>query len=375
MLVADRQSVAWDKLFSTASYWFHNPDPIGIRATLAVPAALHLSQACTWLMIIGPSSSGKTELHFPLARAYPTVIETADVNVPGLLSLGRGHKGEGVLKRVGIKGLWLIKDFSSIISMREEKRNELLAAMRQIFDGSWSRDTGRGREPWTGVVNIVAAATPAIERAYKVNQELGSRFIHIRLPRPSGDGVRDKATRQAGKKRKMEAELKSVAQELLAGISRPEVNEEWRARIYDAAEMIAHGRTPVIRDHSRTIVDVGDTEGAPRVYQELLALILGDAALDGQEQVGASQLPLLRRLTFNTMPAARGLILQTLTDAQTSLRRTELWEMAGVVWESAFSRTLDELRDALHLIEEERRDGGTFFKLSPMMSKMAQSLM
>lgn len=375
MLVLEKQSVAWKKLLATASYWFHNPDPITIRAALAVPAALNLSQACTWLMIIGPSSSGKTELHFPIARAYSTVIETSDVNVPGLLSLGRGHKGEGALKRLGVKGLWLIKDFGSIIAMREEKRNELLAAMREIFDGSWSRDTGRGREPWTGLVNIVAAATPAIERAYKVNQELGSRFIHIRLSRPSGDGVREKATRQAGKKRKMEAELKAVSQELLTGMSNPDVSEEWRIRIYDAAEMIAYGRTPVIRDRSRTILDVGDTEGAPRVYQELLALILGDAALHGQEEVEMTQLPLLKRLTFNTMPAARGLILQTLADAQTSLRRAELFEMAGVGWDSTFSRTLDELRDALHLIEEEKKDRGTFFKLAPMMSKMAQSLM
>lgn len=374
MPIAEIQHGAWTKLFATASHWFHKPDPIAIRAVLAVPAALNLSQACTWLMIIGPSSSGKTELHFPLGKAYSTVIETSDVNVPGLLSLGKGHRGEGVLKRVGVKGLWLIKDFGSIISMREEKRNELLAAMREIFDGSWSRDTGRGREPWTGMVNIIAAATPAIERAYKVNQELGSRFIHIRLPRPFGQGVREKATLQAGKKRKMEAELKAAAHELLHGMSEPEVNEEWRARIYDAAEMIAHGRTPVIRDHSRTIIDVGDTEGAPRVYQELLALILGDAALYGQREVGRVQLPLLKRLTFNTMPSARGLILQTLADAHSSLRRQELFEMAGVVWDSTFSRSLNELRDALHLIEKEDKDGGTFFKLSPMMSEMAQSL-
>lgn len=377
MQVTNQQELHWTKLFQTVNQWFYQPDPIAIRAALAIPAALHLGQSCVWLMLIGPSSSGKTEIHFPLLRAYPNVKETSDINIAGLMSMGRGHKGEGVLADLGVKGLWLIKDFGSIISMREEKRNELLGAMREIFDGKWSRQSGRGGDSWIGTVNIVAAATPAVENAHKVNAELGSRFVHIRLQRPLGDGVREKATLQAGKRGIMAEGIKRAASSLFIDMTNPSVSPEWEKRIYNCAEMVAYARTPVIRSSQKgNIVDVGETEGSTRVYQEILAVILGDAALHGQDEVSPVQLPLLKRLTFDTMPGKRGRILQTLVGASVPLKRADLKETSGVTHDMALTRTIDELGSALGLIDIEQKgpQEGTYIKLGKMMREFSASL-
>lgn len=378
MQVSEQQNIHWTRLFNTVEEWFHNPDPIAIRAALTIPAALHLGQSCVWLMLIGPSSSGKTEIHFPLLRAYPNVEETSDINIAGLMSMGRGHKGEGTLQRLGVKGLWLIKDFGSIISMKEEKRNELLGAMREIFDGKWSRQSGRGGDSWVGTVNIVAAATPAVENAHKVNSELGSRFVHIRLSRPAGDGVRRKAAHQAGKRGIMAEGIKRAAGSLFVDMTSPNVSSEWEGRIYNCAEMIAYARTPVVRSFQKgNIVDVGETEGATRVYQEILSILLGDAALHGQSEIGSPQLPLLKRLTFDTMPGKRGRILQTLSEASTALRRTDLKELCGINHPTAFARALEELGPALKLVDIDHKKGseeGTYARLSPKMSELAKGL-
>lgn len=377
MEVTEQQDIQWTLLSKTVEQWFYQPDPIAIRAALAIPAALHLGQSCVWLMIIGPSSSGKTEIHFPLLRAYPNVEETSDISLPGLQSMGKGHKGEGVLKRLGVKGLWLIKDFGSIISMREEKRNEILAAMREIFDGSWGRGSGRGTDKWVGTVNIVAAATPAVENAHKVNSELGSRFVHIRLNRPSGSGVREKAALQAGKRGKMNEGLKRAASSLFVKMTTPTVTPEWTERIYNCAEMIAYARTSVIWDHRKNItVDVGATEGSTRVYQEILAVILGDAALHGQREITPTQLPLLRRLTFDTMPGNRGKVLSTLSGADAPLRRTDLRETCGITHDTALARSIAELGPALGLVDVTQKgpEEGTYLRLSEKMRKFTKAL-
>ena len=377
MPLADSK-LLYAELEEVVNRWFHNPDPITFRAALAVPAALNLEQSSTWLMIVGPSSSGKTSLHFPMLKAYAKTKETSNVNVPGLLSLAKGHRGEGVLANLGVKGLWLIKDMGSIISMREDKRNEFLASMREIYDGSWTRDSGKGNESWVGNINVVAASTRAIERAYRVNQELGERFIYIRTRRPEGQPLRRKAARQAGQKGKMTSELQAIAKRLLHNMTPAKnfsISEEWEARTFDAAEFVAQARTGIVHDGKRSIVDVLDIEGAPRLYQEMLAILAGDAALHGQNTIDETQFPLLKRLSFDTIPLARGRILEALSDAQTSLRRHDLKEVVGMPWERTYKATLDDLRGGLGIISETKQERETSYTLSKKMRELARAFL
>lgn len=359
--------IQYQELFACLNKWFQDPDPIPVRASLAVAAALDLEQPRTWLLIVGPPSSGKTEIHFPLLNAYANTIETSDINVPGLLSMKEDKRGKGLLARLCPKGLWLIKDFGSVLGLREEKRNELLAAMREIYDGEWQRQLGTGREIWSGQVHVVAAATPAVERYHRVNAELGDRFLTIRVVPAKGMDAWEKGSRQGRLRPLMRREMTMAARAVLDGVTAATVAacpREWHQCLWAWAELIAITRTDVQRDpYTQSIVSVGETEGAMRVFQELQAIVIGDASLMRQRAVSAQQLPLISRLALDTIPLNRGRILRAMP-LNGEIRRTTLWESSGINWENTFDRTISELQ-ALNVVTRSQVEAQVFYAYPP----------
>lgn len=356
---------AYRELENAIGHWFHEPDLFTVRASLAVAAALDIGQSPTWLMIVGPPSTGKTALHFPILRGYPKSLETSDINVPGLLTLHKGHRGEGILNRLGVRGLWLIKDFGSVLGMRDEQRNALLAAMREIYDGKYQRDTGLGGEGWVGRINIVAASTAVVENYSRVNAELGDRFLTIRIHRTvSFEACRKASLQTAESAGRMRTELETCGRSLLRLMSRPTLPEPIQATIHTAAQLISICRTPIRRDYGDEIHSIGQTEGSLRLYQELAAVLMGDAALHGQDTIGEHQLPLLHRLTFDTIPLHRGNILRNLPRDGTPIQRCELLKLSGERWSRTLTRGLEEL-ESLNCIEQRQRGAETDIGILP----------
>jgi hypothetical protein len=68
--------------------------------------------------------------------------------------------------------------------MHTETRGEVMAALREIYDGRWTRHIGSdgGRTlSWAGKIGLLFAATPAIDSYYSVIGSLGDRFLFSRL--------------------------------------------------------------------------------------------------------------------------------------------------------------------------------------------------
>ena len=125
------------------------------------------------------------------------------------------------MRQVGPFGILLCKDFSGVLSMHREDRARALAALREIFDGSWSRPvgTGGGRVlTWHGKCGLVGAVTPSIDRHSAVLGALGERFVLYRLAvdDPIEQGLRRLANR--GKEEAMRAEIAEAVTGLLHGI-------------------------------------------------------------------------------------------------------------------------------------------------------------
>ncbi len=352
----------WKQLYQVTETYFHRPDPLVLRACLATAKALDYGLYCCWLLVTGPPSSGKTELYIRTASAYRPHVFTSDLSVPGLLSLDRSRKGEGVLKALGSKGLWLIKDFGSILGMREERRNELAGAMREIFDGSWDRHKGTGFEKWSGQINLIAAATPAIERFHRINADLGDRFLQIRVHRPVGLEAAEKARGQVGKQLQFRRELLEAAKGVLTAAGpAPQDNPEWDRRCWAAAEFIALARTAVIRDYHHNLQDVGETEGATRLFQEILSLLTTDAALHNQSTLDNHQLPILHRLIYDSLHLGRGRILQNFP-LDCGLTWSEVRETSGIRHSESLKRTLEDLQ-AIGLVNRVENSAGHRYHL------------
>ena len=114
--------------------WLTLPSRIPIYAMLGTTAANLLPGGePTWLGLIAPPSSAKTELINALV-GLPFVVSASTLTPAGLLSgtpkrqQARGAKG-GMLKQVSNPGLLCLKDFTSILTMRPDALLSLSLAL------------------------------------------------------------------------------------------------------------------------------------------------------------------------------------------------------------------------------------------------------
>jgi hypothetical protein len=208
----------------TLARWIRDDDPIPTRAVLAAYVANRwLDGDPVWLLLVGGSGVGKTERIAPL-EVMPDVILGSSISGPAALLSGTGKKERakdatgGVLRKLpNGNGLLLLKDFTSIIDMQREARAEVLAALREIYDGRWDRSIGAegGRTlSWSGHLGLIAGCTTAIDSAHGVVSVMGTRFLYIRL-QASDEMIAGAAFDHVGDESPMRAALRAAVKGLL----------------------------------------------------------------------------------------------------------------------------------------------------------------
>jgi len=178
-----------DALVRTFRKWLHLPDADALLVVLAAIVTNHIEGDPLWLMLVGPSGGGKTEFLSPLT-ALANVLQTSTLTEAALLSgtakkeVVPGATG-GLLREIGEFGIIVCKDFTSILSMNRDTRGAVLSALREVYDGSWTRRLGVDGGTtlsWKGKVGLIAACTAAIDRHHAVIGAMGERFVMYRLP-------------------------------------------------------------------------------------------------------------------------------------------------------------------------------------------------
>jgi len=315
------------------------------RLVLASCVALDLDLPNVWLMHVGPPGGGKTEIYVEIANAYHPHVETADLSEAGLISMEKKTKGQGVLKRLGAKGVWTIADFSSITSLREETRAKIASALRHIYDQKWSRDMKGQMEPWTGKCAVIAACTNAIEKFHKLQGELGDRFIQVRSARVSAVELHNKAREQQRHRQQVKDQLHEAGtQMLLAHNGLPQMSDEVSEQIAGLADLCGSARKPIGRDYQGKIFEVLETESGGRLYQQFSAVAQADAALQGHHSITDSQLALLFRVAIDSAPIGRALVLKRLLTPQVpELGWADLFSTGEFEWKMQLTRSLEEL--------------------------------
>jgi hypothetical protein len=194
-----------------------------VYAMLGVVAANELAGEPVWLGLVGTPSSAKTELLNSTAQ-LPKVVKASTLTMAALLSgtpkrqQERGAKG-GLLRQIGEQGLLVLKDFGSVLTMRPDARAEMLAALREIYDGDWTRHLGTdgGKSlTWQGKVGLLFGVTPVIDQHYSVMGAMGDRFLLCRFAPTRGQFKT--ALKHAGELGLvMRAELADAVADLFAG--------------------------------------------------------------------------------------------------------------------------------------------------------------
>jgi hypothetical protein len=228
-----------------------------------------------------------------------------------------GTKG-GLLREIGEFGILLCKDLGSVLSMNRDARAAVLAALREVFDGSWTRHvgTGGGRTlHWSGKVGLVAGCTPTIDRHHAVMGAMGERFLLFRLPEvESGEQAR-RALAHAGGESEMRAELAQTVAKLFAlpacePLPRTSEDDE---RLISLATLVVRARSAVERDgYSREIELIPGSEAPTRLVVVLARLLAGLDAIGADRAVGW---PVITKAALDSIPAIRRAVIDVLVAA------------------------------------------------------------
>lgn len=137
--------------------WFYRPDLQAIRIVMGTLKAHYLDIGDpAWLFVVAPPGSGKTTVSIMGAASLPHVSVLSDLTENTFLSGFYGHQEPGLLERLGNTesegrahtttgdGIFLVKDFTTVLSMRRDRRAAILSQLREIHDGEFRRDFGTG---------------------------------------------------------------------------------------------------------------------------------------------------------------------------------------------------------------------------------------
>jgi hypothetical protein len=304
--------------------WLHVPDPGAVLAVLASVAANLLPGDPLWLLLVGPPGGGKSEL-LNAAGELDHVHPAATLTEPALLSGTPGKDREdgakgGLLRVIGDFGIILCKDFGSVLSMNRDARAAVLAALREVYDGSWTRHvgTGGGRTMhWSGKVGLIAGCTPTIDRHHAVIGSMGERFVLFRLPEVDSSEQARRALAHAGHEHQMRSELAAAVAGLFKdGLpSQPlERTAGDDARLVSLATLVVRARSAVERDgYSREIELIPGSEAPTRLVVVLAQLLAG---LDAIGVVRAQGWDVVTKAALDSIPAIRRDVMNALHTAE-----------------------------------------------------------
>jgi hypothetical protein len=348
------------ELESTFQRYFYNVDIQAMRIVLGAMASHYLPCGDpAWVFIIGPPGTGKTTSMIMGARTLEQAHILSDLSENTFLSGFYGRPQPGLLEKLGPveqrgqtfltrgNALFLIKDFTTVLQMKRDKRAAILSQFREIHDGNYSREFGTGeRKEWYGKVTIIAAVTPELDRYYSIFNTLGERFLQVRLPRPD-QKAGEWAIRQQGQEETIRRQLIEAFTNLFHNLplQLPRLSQSALQQLTEMAEFAAKARTHVSRSGfgNREIEYIPTPEANTRIAKELAAVALGIAALQRHHEVTDSELSDMQRISLDSIPELRRKLLSAVRHGKA---------IENLAPRTVLNRQLEELH-ALGLIEGE----------------------
>jgi hypothetical protein len=377
------EHAAWQRQTSleathaTFARWLGESYDLGaLDAVLCVAAAERLGGDPAWLMVVSGSGNAKTETVQALAGMGAHVTST--IASEGALLSATSSKDKardatgGLLRKIGSAGVLVIKDFTSVLSMNRDIRAQVLAALREVYDGRWERNVGTdgGRTlTWTGRIVVIGAVTSAYDSAHAVIAAMGDRFALVRVDSSTGRiaaGVQ--ALHNVDRETEMRGELAGAVRDLIGNLDpdRAILDRGDYAVLLAAADLVTLARTAVERDYRGDVIDAHAPEMPTRFAKFLGQVVRGGLAL-GMSREHAHAVAL--RVAGDSVPPLRLAILGDVA-AHPYSRTSEVQKRL-----QRPRSTVDRELQALHLLGllflDDEHDRGWRYVLSDTVNQQA----
>ena len=275
-----------------------------------------------WLIIIAPPSNTKTEL-LRSFDGHKNAFFISNLTPATLVSGIKPKVGKpepSLLPKLNNK-MVVLKDFTTIISMRNENRQEILAQLRETYDGQYSKVFGNGKEiNWQGRFGLIGACTPVYDSHYAVIGSMGERFLLYRTENMNSIKMGLQAQRIVGREDEMRTEIKEAVHKFIDQFDELKnadfkKDEDINNMIVALASFCAYGRCPVERDYrDQHIKYLPMPEGTPRLVKQFMQIGMGLALAYGKNSIDQQIYETIKKIGRDLIPAQRVKILQHLWD-------------------------------------------------------------
>ncbi|MHA2402440.1 MAG: toprim domain-containing protein, partial [Candidatus Kariarchaeaceae archaeon] len=291
--------------------WLHLSDTDGIRVALATVLSNRLDGDPIWMFFVAPPGGSKTATLSAFTRCRKTYI-TSSITSRSLISGFHFRNGvdPSLIPKLAGKVL-IIKDFTCILEMRDNEKDEIFGILRDAYDGSCGKVFGNGIvRRYNSRFSILAAVTPSIYSEGSKNASLGERFLKFcvsdNLRHFSEDAIIEKAISNVNTETAMRSEMEDVVQSFMQRKtnSKPEIPSEILASIISLAKLGARARASIQRDRFRPDMVEGrpSAEVGSRLGKQLAKLSMSLAFVDGRNKVNEADLRIVKKVVIDTVP-------------------------------------------------------------------------
>ncbi len=298
-----------------------------------------------WLMIVAPSSAGKTTLVSPLI-GIPHIYFVDDMTEKTLLS---GYKVKGkessLLKMIG-SGMMAFSDFTSILSKNPNSRGEILTQLKLVYDRKVTKYTGTGASAWEGKIGVIAASTPDIYTFMESGRSMGERFLYYWLEQPTNEQIMRMQMKVTLSSKEitdiMAPHYGSYMESIMAysdrhGIPPLKMTEEQRVRLHAAAVFCVYGKATI-----RTNFKSGKPEAIPTISGVGRDIKIFDTVLhalqlmscyehdDLKRPVHDWMIEVVEKCAYSSINRERRKVLEILAEASDTLSASQIGAKDGL---------------------------------------------
>lgn len=293
--------------------WLHLQTTDGILIMLGCVVSQSMDGPPVWVFLVGPPGSAKTAILASLNR-YDKIYSTSSLTVHALIS-GANFKGDSdpsLIPKLHGK-VMVVKDFTSIMSMRDAEKDEIFGILRDAFDGRCGKIFGNGVERhYESRFTVLAAVTPRIYDLSSNHTSLGERFLKFsvgdNLVHASEEDIIAKAIGNINSEAAMNNEFQDVVTEFLTRTVRtdrvPIIPKQIEKKIIALAMWGARMRGSVTRDLYKNdiITSRPSAEIGSRLGIQLAKLAKALAMVHGRTEVTMEDFRLLKKMMLDTIP-------------------------------------------------------------------------
>lgn len=268
--------------------YFEDTSIIDVALASIVATRLQIGDP-VWLVIIGASSGGKSQILRPLALTDTKFIHRVDDLTENTflsgMKLSKGQGDPSLLARIGRKGIIVMSDLTVLFSKSPESRSTILSQFRMIYDGEMTKFSGTSATPirWPdkgrGYLGILAGSTPSIYQHFEEVSDMGERFIYYRMKEYDPEKATRLALTRKCNNKDIDEKLATLYADYLkevilyTGETEVELSESIKDRIIQIAMFAEKVRTVAHRDFKEKTIDRIPVSAMPmRVALQLMSI-------------------------------------------------------------------------------------------------------